>query len=224
MRTNRRFLPCMTLFVAVSGISLFAQGKGLRFMRPATGRQNAVTGSPYSAAETVQTSSFDLKVQPPAKSYKIYRDTQGRTVTAPARAPGGYNPALTEVDDPVAGYWYILDSATGTTYRSKLPVWPPKIANPQESSSGVTTVSLGSQFLSGVQTNGTRTTIMSDGATVEEWVSPEMHLVMVLRTTNSGGTGLTQITDLQLGEPAAALFQIPADYAIVDETGPFVLH
>jgi len=152
------------------------------------------------------------------KTYKVYRDFQERTVTAPARAPSGYNPMLTELDDPVAGYVYIFDAHTKIAHRSRMPV----AALRPKSDPDATMESLGSQYILGVKAEGTRTAVT--GGMHESWFSPDMQLLLIGRDSIRGGTGSERITSLELADPPETLFQIPQGYTIVDETGPFTVN
>jgi hypothetical protein len=94
----------------------------------------------------------------------------------------------------------------------------------------VTAEDLGSKMIDGVLVFGTRrTTIIPEGmqgndrpmtTTSETWRSKELQLT-VLDTSYSplNGTNTTRIANLSISEPDPALFMVPADYAVVDETG-----
>ena len=88
-----------------------------------------------------------------------------------------------------------------------------------------TTESLGTQTISGVQANGTRTTwtipagqIGNDNPLViteERWYSQDLQaLVMSKHTDPRFGESSFQLTNIQRTEPAASLFQIPSKYTI----------
>lgn len=89
-----------------------------------------------------------------------------------------------------------------------------------------TTESLGGRLINGIYAEGTRIThvIPSDNGhgpnivhVFEDWVSSDLKLT-VLHTgasnTNSSEETTTEIRELDHGEPAALLFEIPADYKI----------
>jgi hypothetical protein len=91
---------------------------------------------------------------------------------------------------------------------------------------------LGTQVIEGVTVTGTRRTmtwpIDSQGndrpivATTESWFSPQLRTTV--RTKQSDprtGEHTTELRDISLAEPDPTLFQAPAGYQIVDETGPF---
>jgi hypothetical protein len=89
----------------------------------------------------------------------------------------------------------------------------------------VVTTSLGTQAISGVQAQGTRyTRTIPAGAignqnpiviTTEKWYSPDLQMV-VLRKHDDPRTGeiITQLTNIQRGEPDASLFAVPSDYTV----------
>jgi hypothetical protein len=91
--------------------------------------------------------------------------------------------------------------------------------------------SLGTQTIEGVLAEGKRmTTIYPEGffgndrpitTVTETWMSPDLKL-MVLSNTSDPRSGETTIKTINISqaEPDAALFQVPADYSIVDEQQP----
>jgi hypothetical protein len=107
--------------------------------------------------------------------------------------------------------------------------WANGAAGPQAASNpNVTSTSLGTQTINGVSATGTRTTrTIPAGAignqkpiviTVERWYSEDLQTtVLTKRSDPRTGDTVTQLTNIQRQEPAATLFQVPADYTI--ETG-----
>ena len=87
---------------------------------------------------------------------------------------------------------------------------------------------LGGQTVAGVYAEGTRTTrVIPAGkegndreirTVMEVWTSPDLKIV-VGRTMDDPRTGksTTVVTDLNRGDPAASLFQVPADYKVIDQ-------
>jgi len=51
---------------------------------------------------------------------------------------------------------------------------------------------------------------------VDEWCAPELAAV-VLRVTTQRGRETTEWKNIRRGEPAAALFEIPADHTILEK-------
>ncbi len=88
--------------------------------------------------------------------------------------------------------------------------------------------------MEGVNVEGWRvTSIIDAGAqgndapittTSEYWLSPEIGRYVLLKVSDPlRGDSTTRLTNIVLADPDSSLFQIPADYQIVDETGPFYI-
>jgi len=105
---------------------------------------------------------------------------------------------------------------------------PPDDAEPDDAGprrKDVVTTSLGTQTINGVPAEGTRyTRTIPAGAignqnpiviTTEKWYSPDLQVV-VLRKHDDPRTGetITQLTNIQRGEPDASLFAVPSDYTV----------
>jgi hypothetical protein len=89
----------------------------------------------------------------------------------------------------------------------------------------VTTASLGTQTISGVFAQGTSyTRTIPAGAignekpiviTTERWYSPDLQMNVMTKTTDPlRGNSVRQLTNIQMGEPDPALFQVPPDYTL----------
>ena len=85
---------------------------------------------------------------------------------------------------------------------------------------------LGTSTMQGVQVQGQRTTttypVGSIGndrpftATVEQWVSPQYGVIMLLKQDDPrSGVSIRRVTEFSADEPDASLFVVPADYDIV---------
>ncbi len=97
-----------------------------------------------------------------------------------------------------------------------------------EADTDVTHVDLGTQTVEGVAAQGTRITrTLSPGTvgneqplviTTETWYSPDLK-VLVMSKADDPRMGVTtyRLTNLQRGEPSAALFEVPADYTVKDQ-------
>jgi hypothetical protein len=94
--------------------------------------------------------------------------------------------------------------------------------------------SVGTQLINGVQAEGHRIieTIPAEAegndrpitVVSETWFSPELKLtVLSKRSDPRSGDSTTQILNLSRTEPDPSLFTVPADYSMVDETGPFTI-
>ncbi len=93
-----------------------------------------------------------------------------------------------------------------------------------------TTESLGSQTIEGVEAEGKRTTTTIPAGqigndlpiviTSEAWYSPQLQtLVLSRRHDPRVGDTTYRLINVNLAEPAASLFQVPADYTLVDVKG-----
>lgn len=89
------------------------------------------------------------------------------------------------------------------------------------------TENLGMQVMEGVSVEGTRTTVTipagqigndKDIVTVSErWYSPDLQtVVMTTRSDPRSGTITYKLTNINRKEPAATLFQVPADYKVAE--------
>ncbi|MHB8484986.1 MAG: hypothetical protein ACYDCM_04520 [Candidatus Acidiferrales bacterium] len=89
------------------------------------------------------------------------------------------------------------------------------------------TESLGTQVMEGVYVEGQRTTSVfptgSEGndrpitQTCETWTSPDLQMPVLSKCSDPRtGNNVTRLTNIDRSEPDPALFQVPADYSIVD--------
>ncbi len=87
--------------------------------------------------------------------------------------------------------------------------------------------SLGTQTIEGVLAEGSRTTVIYPIGAVgndrpittvsETWMSPELKTVVLSKNSDPrNGDSTIRLTNISRSEPDASLFQIPADYEIVD--------
>ncbi|HEX8351437.1 MAG TPA: hypothetical protein VF611_00830 [Pyrinomonadaceae bacterium] len=83
----------------------------------------------------------------------------------------------------------------------------------------------------GVMAEGTRTTVTIPAGEIgneqpiqivdERWYSPELQVVVMTRHSDPrSGETTYRLTNISRAEPAAALFQVPSDYAVRDNTVP----
>jgi len=167
----------------------------------------------------------------------------------PWAASGKPAPHVIMINDVVANTQYILNPNTKIAHQVQPPRFgrhhggregafgrrgaPPDDAEPDDAGPNqkdVVTTSLGTQTINGVPAEGTRyTRTIPAGAignqnpiviTAERWYSPNLQMV-VLRKRNDPRTGetITQLTNIQRGEPDASLFGVPSDYT-VKQGGP----
>jgi hypothetical protein len=152
---------------------------------------------------------------------------------------------LVEIFDPTQGVRYILNERlhTAQAYRisqapiqgdaiSGAPNTPVAVNGPTPRSGEVarpevTHASLGNDSMLGVEVAGSRTTAVypvgSRGndqpitVVIETWWSNDLHIDM-LRKQDDPRTGLVEwrVTQIERAEPDAALFVVPADYAVTE--------
>ena len=208
-----------------------------------------VTGAPFTATIMVQRTQMlaDGNQIDRSTSGTIARDSQGRVrreMTLPAI--GAYAtsnqgaPHVIFINDVVSGMQYILDPNRKIAHevrlerrmRSNRGGRRQKQADISAPNAGdVTTTSLGTQTINGVQAQGTRYTRTIPAGqignekpimiTTERWYSPELQMVVMTKTTDPvRGDSIRQLTNIQTGEPDPSLFQVPPDYTL--QKGPVV--
>jgi hypothetical protein len=119
----------------------------------------------------------------------------------------------------------------------------PNIPNPPPSASKfaddngrpeVLTELLGTRVIDGIIVEGRRTiTTYPAGSmgndrpittTSETWYSPEQGIPVLTKSSNpSSGDTMSRYVNISRAEPDPSLFQVPAGYQVVDETGPFAI-
>ena len=96
------------------------------------------------------------------------------------------------------------------------------------------TESLGTQVIEGVKAEGTRTTSTIPAGTIgndqpiqivtERWYSPELQMVVMSKKSDPRvGETTFRLTNINRAEPAATLFQVPADYTLEKAQAPKVV-
>jgi len=219
---------------------------------PRVTRMGSVTGAPYSAREShqsVQTLLDGTHITRSDPDTVTWRDSSGRVRTEIHASPTQRAPCrsvLQQIEDPVAGYLYVIDPVNQIAHRIPLVSTPrpPRPARRQAearparaASSGeatVTSESLGTQVMFGVEVAGTkRSTTYPAGSwmgndrpltiTSESWTSSELGTVYSKNSNPDGTVSTVTLNDLSTAEPDPSLFEIPAAYKVVDETGPFTV-
>ena len=162
-----------------------------------------------------------------------------------AIAPNSSLPTVVFVQDPVAGTSYFLDATHKTATRSEWPMMgrgpgqkgpgpggrggPGGRRGPRPEQAGAKTESLGRQTMEGVAVDGTRlTTVIPAGQigneqpiqiVTERWYSPDLQLYVLTRHSDPrAGETVTRVTNLSRGEPPKSLFEVPADFKIIDSS------
>ena len=199
-----------------------------------------VTGAPFSATintQATQTLADGNQIQHTSTG-SLARDSQGRSRRdmtlpfGPWADSGKPAPHVVVVNDPVASARYLLDTDAKTVQKMRVPTgdWAGKdrheraAAKAAEESETVTT-SLGTQMVGGISAEGTRYTRTIPAGQIgntkpivivtERWYSPDLQMfVMTKHSDPRMGEATFQMTNIQRQEPAATLFQVPADYTV----------
>ncbi len=93
--------------------------------------------------------------------------------------------------------------------------------------------SLGKQMMEGVEAEGTRTIATIPAGTLgneqpiqivsERWYSPELQTVVMTRHSDPRvGETTFRLTNINRGEPARSLFEVPADYTVKEGPPTFM--
>jgi hypothetical protein len=197
-----------------------------------------VAGAPYSAIQTTQIQRIlpaGNQISRTEQS-KVYRDSQGRTrtestVTPPASS--GKQP-FTEVTivDPVAGYSYLLNSATMTAIQMPLRApsgsttsgTPPARPSPPNGIQ-ISTVSLGAQTINSVTATGTQVTETVPAGAIGNtqaitvvrttWISTDLKVPVEVKSSDPRiGTTDMELTSIEQAEPDPSLFTVPSGYTV----------
>jgi len=205
-----------------------------------------VTGAPFSATfstESTETLGDGNQIKHTSTG-TIARDSQGRTrrdMTLPAfgatAAAGQAAPHVTFVNDPVAGTHTVLDPSTKTARQMSGHMHGGKGApdargerREKADAANVTKEQLGTQTIEGVVATGTRITRTIPAGEIgndkplqivtERWFSNDLQVVVKSTHTDPRwGTSTYQLTNISRTEPAASLFQVPADYTVKQGEG-----
>ncbi len=214
----------------------------------------SIEGAPYSGrntSETVRTLADGTRLTQPAMTGPMtYRDGAGRTRTdrTVPSGPSVQNQILQkqivvpEINDPVAGYHYVLDPQNREAHRIRVqtmhvsPGGVPAQASSGTMANGVvrTREPLGDRTMLGLTATGVRMTTTYPPGTYqgndravtevnETWNAVRYGLVLLSKSSGVSGDSTNTMTDLTLGEPDPTLFQIPSGYRIVDEAGEFTI-
>jgi len=98
----------------------------------------------------------------------------------------------------------------------------------------VSSESLGTQVIEGILVEGRLSKVTHPVGTMgndrpivttsEDWMSPELRVMVLSKSSDPrSGEHTTRLININRAEPDPGLFQVPADYQIVDETGPFTI-
>lgn len=162
------------------------------------------------------------------------RDSDGRTRieifsrTHPNCGSSDDKPNMVNLNIPLRRQFIQLMPGAKKAIVTTFPGTGPIPADANSSGADVTTVkeSLGGKTINGIYTTGTRikTTIPSTNGQKaeapdfgEHWVSPELEIVVLDKHVSSqGDETIAEVQQLDRSEPDPALFEIPADYKMVE--------
>lgn len=240
----------MTFFAAAAALTLAlpcvaqmdggAHGPRAGFngrMGPGFGRGKLVTGAPYSAALSNQTTQHlaDGTTIQRSTTGQVARDALGRTYEQLVISGGRFGQTgpktLTFISDPVAGLAYTLDASTKiATQRPFSPAGAHQRADgaegrPHTNRPNVVESELAPDASSGVSADGKSVTrTIPAGAmgnsqpivsTTQTWYSQDLQIVVKsIRNDPFIGQTTYTLTNIVTKEPDPALFKIPADYTV----------
>ena len=217
-------------------------GLGVQVLGARAGRPGRIVkGAPYSATVTNETTRTlpDGNTIHQISSEAVYRDSEGRTRREPSLSSlgsatqGGTVPQLAFIDDPVAGISNVLNLSSRTATRSIMPqpliagTRPNPVRRQRPDAPNTKIESLGTQIVSGVSAEGTRTTLTIPAGQIgnaqaiqvvsERWYSPELQLVVLQKRSDPrNGDTVYQLSNLSRAEPPSNLFAVPADFQVSD--------
>ncbi len=226
-------------------ITMQGPGFGGGFFHEEIGESHqVVTGAPMTAVidTTRDTTLSDGNTIHTDNQSTVYRDSQGRVrreiqFELATPATGATKRTMVVITDPVSGNRYMLNPQNKTAHQ--MPLHPPKPPNgsregergergPGPENANVTTESLGTKTILGLQAQGTRVTrtipagqignAKAISVVTDRWVSTELQIpISMTHTDPMMGTVTSNVTSVTRAEPDASLFQVPSDYKI--ETG-----
>jgi hypothetical protein len=167
----------------------------------------------------------------------VIRDSKGRIYQERRLlVPEGGNQTSSitriEISDPAAQTKYFCypssNSCKLTGYRAAItaPVVP--VGPMGDGKRYLSREDLGKGETEGVETIGTRETVTTNAGAIgndrevvfskEFWYSPKLSINLVVKRTDPlHGTQTFNVSNLQLAEPDARVFAVPADYKVIDE-------
>jgi len=199
-----------------------------------------VKGVPYSAqfvSESTRTLGDGTRITR-GSAGAVYRDGEGRTrremalgAVGPIVVDGEPQPVVF-INDWVARVHYVLDAGRRTARKLPLHDAPPGLVMAVRAGQGGESKveQLGKRTVEGVEAEGTRVTITVPAGRVgndrplefvsERWYSPELQIpVLIVNKDPYVGDNVYRLTNITRAEPASPLFEVPADYTVV-QGGP----
>jgi len=216
---------------AAEGHRGFEPRLGMMSMGP--GSRTPVTGAPYSAIQTTESQQAlaDGNQIARQEQSKVYRDSQGRVRIEHATKGAEASPVIA-IFDPVAGFAHMLHPLTMTAVKTPIHMHSEfrngAATRPQRNpASDGQTEDLGTQVINGFPATGTRITRTIPAGAIgnqqtiqivrEAWVSIDLKVPLLIKSSDPRfGSNVMQLTNIVRTEPDAALFQVPANYAVTD--------
>ena len=204
--------------------------------------RKVITGAPYSADVSnadVQTLADGNTITHNTSGH-VARDSQGRTYFQETLENGPFasNGPTTVMflSDPVAGYTYVLNSATKTAMRRAIKTGSnpppaghpgPERRRPYPDQANRVEADLGQQTVNGVTAQGKSITHTFAAGAIgnsqplisksEIWTSPDLQIVVLAKRDDPRmGQSTYTLSNIQRSQPQASLFQLPSDYAVQD--------
>ncbi len=199
-----------------------------------------VKGAPYTATavtENVQALADGTRITRKSEAI-VARDSEGRTRREQkieiigSFAPASEPPTRIFINDVVAKANYELDPQSRTARRMRPPPdgGRPPMGGPPPGPSDVSNEALGKQTIDGIESEGRKSTITIPTGSIgndrpivivsERWESAELQTVILSKHRDPRfGEVVFRLTGISRAEPPATLFEVPAEYQIV-EGGP----
>jgi hypothetical protein len=239
MRSMRRFLVA-SMLATMTLPSAVAQYGGAAVSALNSDAAATVLGEPCSFLVNVQktTPSADGTATTRHTEQREWRDSQGRFRREVAEVQEGQAPVfqVAVIIDPVKNTVTTLkmDQKTASVVHLQPKQLHPYVElddKPMYAMPGVKVKveTLNGKQIAGVAAVGRRVTrtrppgsIGNDKTIVsvsERWISPELKITLATSMDDPRGQSRSDVTQLVRAEPDAALFQVPADYAVQESEG-----
>jgi len=186
-----------------------------RTRREETLNLNGVTNSTNSG-----TSRQMVFLNDPVAHASYALDVANRTASKTGRGPRPADASQSGANADNAGRGPRLRMGAGPNNAGA-----PMQGRANRNNANVKTESLGAQMVEGVQAQGTRITRTIPAGQVgneqplqivtESWYSPDLQMVVMRKSSDPRrGDTVTQLTNVNRGEPSSTLFQVPADFTV----------
>ena len=190
---------------ALAGGNAIQRQTSVSVARDGQGRVRTESTFNRPGANGTNTSVSRITISDPVAGYVHEIDPQNKVVSSRAIRPSGGTAATTG------------SGTNGPRSRANAGSRP---ADPN-----VQTEDLGTQNLNGVLAAGTRVTRTIPAGSIgnalpisivrETWISSDLQVPVMIKTVDPRfGTRITQLTNINRGEPEATLFQVPTGYAV----------